>query len=84
VATTFFSGKPLGIITASTSGLKGHEELKLIMHTLMANFTPETTLLIQGVKGKIDTQGAIIDIQTKESLQRFTKALSTLIGNSSH
>jgi chromate reductase, NAD(P)H dehydrogenase (quinone) len=83
VATTVFSGKPLGIITASTSGLKGHEELKLIMHTLSANFTPETTLLIQGIKGKIDAKGAIIDIQTKESLQRFTKALFALIDNGS-
>jgi chromate reductase, NAD(P)H dehydrogenase (quinone) len=81
VATTVFSGKPLGIITASTSGLKGHEELKLIMHTLMANFIPETTLLIQGVKGKINSQGSIIDIETKESLQRFTKALFALISN---
>ena len=54
------------------------------MQTLMANFTPETTLLIQGVKGKIDAQGNIIDIQTKESLLRFIKALSTLIGNASH
>lgn len=81
VATTVFSGKPLGIITASTSGLKGHEELKMIMHTLMANFTPETTLLIQGVKGKIDAKRGIIDIQTRESLQHFTKALFALIGN---
>jgi NAD(P)H-dependent FMN reductase len=81
VATTVFSGKPLGIITASTSGIKGHEELQLIMHTLMATFTPETTLLIQGIKGKIDANGAIIDIQTKESLQRFTKSLSALMGN---
>jgi chromate reductase, NAD(P)H dehydrogenase (quinone) len=71
VATTVFSGKPLGIITTSTSGLKGHEELKLIMHTL----------LIQGVKGKIDAHGAIIDIQIRENLQRFTKALFTLICN---
>ena len=83
VATTVFSGKPLGIITASTSGLKGHEELKLIMSTLMATFTPETTLLIQGVKGKIDARGAIIDMQTRESLQRFTKALLTLISTGS-
>ena len=81
VATTVFSGKPLGIITASTSGIKGHEELQLIMRTLMATFTSETTLLIQGIKGKIDAHGAIIDIQTKESLQRFTKALSALMGN---
>ena len=83
VATTVFSGKPLGIITASTSGLKGHEELQLIMRTLMATFTPETTLLIQGVKGKIDSHGAIIDIRTKESLQRFTKALFALIDTGS-
>ena len=81
VATTVFSGKPLGIITASTSGIKGHEELQLIMRTLMATFTPETTLLIQGIKGKIDANGTIIDIQTRESLQLFTKALSALMGN---
>ena len=84
VATTVFSGKPLGIITASTSGLKGHEELKLIMRTLMATFTPETTLLIQGIKGKIDAQGAINDVQTKESIQHFTKALTALMGSESH
>lgn len=84
VATTIFSGKPLGIITASTSGIKGHEELQLIMHTLMATFTPETTLLIQGIKAKIDVHGAIIDIQTKERLQRFTKALFALMRNGLH
>jgi chromate reductase len=50
----------------------------------MANFTRETTLLIQDVKGKIDAEGAIIDIQTRESLQRFTKALFSLICNGSH
>ncbi|VFJ13297.1 NADPH-dependent FMN reductase [Candidatus Nitrosocosmicus franklandus] len=79
VTTTVFSGKPLGIITASTSGIKGHEELQLIMRTLMATFTPETTLLIQGIKGKIDACGTIIDIQTRESLQRFIIALFSLI-----
>ena len=84
VATTVFSGKPLGIITAPTSGLKGHEELKLIMRTLMATFTPETTLLIQGIKGKIDAHGDIIDVQTKESIQHFTKALTALMGSESH
>jgi len=47
----------------------------------MATFTSETTLLIQGIKGKIDAQGTITDVQTRESLQRFTKALSALMGN---
>src|SRR3954470_7769294 len=66
VATTVFSGKPLGIITASTSGLKGHEELKLIMETLMTRFNKETTLLIKGIKGKINEQGQISDAKTRE------------------
>jgi len=51
VSTTVFSNKPISIITASSSGIKGHEELKLIMKTLQANFNNETSLLIQGVKG---------------------------------
>lgn len=79
VGTTVFSGKPLGIITTSTSGLKGHDELQLIMHTLMASFTPETTLLIQGVKGKIDARGVISDTQTRQGLNRLIKALLELI-----
>jgi hypothetical protein len=49
----------------------------------MATFTSETTLLIQGVKGKIDAQGAIVDTQTRQSLQRFTKALFALISTGS-
>src|SRR5215467_3021368 len=39
VATTVFSEKPLGIITASADGQRGHEELQLIMRTVMASFT---------------------------------------------
>ncbi len=50
----------------------------------MTTFTPETTLLIQGVKGKIDAHGTIIDIQTRESLQRLTKALFALIDTGSN
>ena len=52
VSTTVFSDKPIGLITASASGEKGHEELKLIMKTVQTQFTDETTLLIQGIKGK--------------------------------
>jgi chromate reductase, NAD(P)H dehydrogenase (quinone) len=41
VATTVFSGKPVGLITASTSGIKGHDQMKLILNTLAANITAE-------------------------------------------
>ncbi|MDR0792114.1 MAG: NAD(P)H-dependent oxidoreductase [Chitinophagaceae bacterium] len=81
IATTVFSDKPIGLITASASGLKGHEELQLIMKTAMAKFTPGTTLLIQGIKGKINEQGQITHAQTKNELIKFVAAFKELIQN---
>lgn len=74
ISTTVFSDKPLGIITASAHGQKGHEELQLIMHTVMCKFTEESTLLIQGIKGKVNDAGEITDELTQDRLQRFLKA----------
>ena len=81
VSTTVFTGKPLGIITASANGKKGHQELQLIMKTVMAEFTPATLLLIRGVKGKVDAEGTITDIQVKEDLARFAIAFKELVTN---
>ena len=52
ISTVIFTDKPIGLITASASGQQGHEQLQLIMKTAMAKFTTETTLLIEGIKGK--------------------------------
>jgi chromate reductase len=79
ISTTIFSGKPSGLITASASGQKGHEQLQLIMKTAMAKFTEETSLLIQGVKGKFDKQGNLIDNEAKKQLDKFIYALMQLI-----
>lgn len=79
ISTTVFSGKPTGIITASANGEKGHQELQLIMKTVMTNFTADTTLLIQGVKGKINDQGYITDSKTKDDLTKFIDAFKTHI-----
>ena len=79
VSTTVFSDKPTGIITASASGQKGHEELQLILKTLMARFTPDTTLLIPGIKGKINVQGEISDPQTLQDLQHFNRHFLQLL-----
>jgi hypothetical protein len=57
---------------------KGHEELQLIMKTVMTKFTADTTLLIQGVKGKINEQGHITDNKTKDDLTKFIKAFKRL------
>jgi chromate reductase len=79
VATTIFSGKIVGLITASASGQKGHEDFQLIMKTLMTKFTTETTLLIQGAKGKISEQGQISDVKTKEAFLKFIETFKTMI-----
>jgi NAD(P)H-dependent FMN reductase len=76
VSTTVFSDKPIGLITASASGEKGHEELKLIMETVQAKFTNETSLLIQGVKGKIEKDGKISDKKTEIDLEKFVYNLN--------
>lgn len=81
VSTTVFSDKPIGIVTASANGQKGHEDLQLIMEILTAKFTPDTTLLIQGIKGKINEQGQMTDNETQQDLLKFINAYVTLIKN---
>ncbi len=81
VSTTVFSDKATGLITASASGEKGHEELKLIMETIQAKFTRETTLLIQGVKGKINKEGKIRDEKAGLQIKKFTQSFKDLIVN---
>ena len=79
VSTTVFSKKPIGLATASASGEKGHEELKLIMRTVETIFNNETTLLINGVKAKIDAKGNIEDDKTGKALLAFTEAFKKLV-----
>jgi NAD(P)H-dependent FMN reductase len=80
VATTIFSEKPLAIITASADGRKGHEELQLIMKTLMANFTEASTFLIQGVRGQINEKGEIVNTEIKADFIQFIRAFMQLTG----
>jgi NAD(P)H-dependent FMN reductase len=79
VSTTIFSEKSTALLTASSDGKKAHEELQLIMKTLMANFTDKTTLLISGIKGKIDRSGNIIDHRSEELLRDMIQGFVELI-----
>jgi len=79
VSTTAFSDKPVGLITASTSGEKGHKELKLIMETIQSLFTKDTTLLIKGIKDKVSREGKIKDENTKIELQKFFNSFKEYI-----
>jgi NAD(P)H-dependent FMN reductase len=79
VSTTVFSGKPTGIITASAQGEKAHAELMLVLHTVECKFIDTTTLLIQGIKGKISTAGAITDAGLAAMMDDFIAAFKNLV-----
>lgn len=79
VSITVFFEKQMGLITASASGQKGHEELQLIMKTVMTKFSDNTTILVQGVKGKMNDQGEITDNKTLHDLLVFIDAYKTQI-----
>lgn len=78
VSTTVFSDKPMGIITASANGRMAHEELQLIMRTVQAHFSEDTTLLINGVKGKVNILGEITDSAVERSLNDLVNAFAKL------
>ncbi|WPO77089.1 NADPH-dependent FMN reductase [Flavobacterium sp. KACC 22761] len=71
VSTTIFSGKRTGLITASASGEMGHEQLLLIMKTVEAKFDNTIQLLIQGIRGKVNDEGKIVNIATEAALASF-------------
>jgi chromate reductase, NAD(P)H dehydrogenase (quinone) len=79
VSTTIFTNKPTALITASADGRKGHDELKLIMSTVMANFSESTTLLIPGVKGKFDKDGNLLDSNVQVELEQLAKSFLRLM-----
>lgn len=74
VSTTIFSNKPIGMITASASGDKGHEELQLIMKTLECKFDEKTAIQIKAIKGKIHKDCGIIDNETSGKIKAFLKS----------
>lgn len=79
VSTEVFSYKPLGLITASANGEKGHEELMLIMQTVQTVFTAETTLLVPGIKGELDANGEPKSAELKTDLEKLVSSFIGLI-----
>jgi chromate reductase, NAD(P)H dehydrogenase (quinone) len=82
ISTTVFSKKPTALITASADGRKGLEQLMLIMKTVEAIITNETTLLIRGIKGKLDASGNVTDAGLNTKLASFLDAYKQLLVNS--
>lgn len=81
VSTTVLARKPTALITASASGEKAQEELMLVMKTLEAAFNNDTTLLIKGIKSKINNDAIVTDDATQKQLDHLINALQKLLQN---
>lgn len=74
VSTTLLTDKPTALITAAASGEKAQQQLHLLMQTLGARFSTDTTLLIKGVAGKMERNGDVKDPVTRDRLGQLLEA----------
>jgi NAD(P)H-dependent FMN reductase len=84
VSTTLFSQKPVAVITASANGEKGHEELKMILRTVESVVPDNTTLLIKGIRAKLDPDGRLTDPATLSQIEDLLMNFHHLIENNGH
>ena len=75
VSSMEFSQKPTALITASTSGEKGHQSLLETLKVIEARIDENTSLLISTPKTKIK-DGVIID---EETLQKVKSVIHNLL-----
>lgn len=78
VSSGSFSSKPTALITASTGGENGHEAMIKILRAIDAKLTPETTLLIQFVRSKINADGNMIDPVVNQKLKELVETFMIL------
>jgi len=76
VSSGSFSGKPTALITASTGGENAHEAMIKILGAIDAKISPNTTLLIQFVRSKMDSSGIITDPDTSQNLKTLIEAFT--------
>jgi NAD(P)H-dependent FMN reductase len=70
-----FIDKPVGLITASSQGEKGHAALLLILTAISARVIPGATVLISFVRAKIDSSGMVSDRIVVEDLRKVMTSL---------
>jgi NAD(P)H-dependent FMN reductase len=75
VASGEFIEKPVGLVTASSNGEKGHAALMLILEAISAKVIEGATLLISFVGAKVDKEGNVQDPITINSSQSIVSSL---------
>ena len=76
-----FSGKPVALITASTSGLKANDSLLDTLQIIDARINKEAQYLISFIQVKLNSENKITDEQTMSDLQRLIGAFAEEMEN---
>jgi chromate reductase, NAD(P)H dehydrogenase (quinone) len=79
VSSMEFSQKPVALITASLSGLKGHAALLETLNVIEAKITAATGLIISFAKTKISTGCIITDEAVLAEVKKLIEAFSVLM-----
>ena len=79
VSSMEFSKKPVALITASLSGLKGHAALLETLLVIESKMTDATDLVISFAKTKIIADGTITDEATLAAVKKLVEAFSVLL-----
>lgn len=70
-----FDNKPVAVIAAATGGDKALASLLLTFKALSANIADDAKLLISFVRSKLDEQGKVKDMATRQAMQVVMEAL---------
>lgn len=70
-----FIDKPVGLVTASSQGEKGHAALLLTLTAISSRIINEATLLISFVRSKLDDKGNVKDPHVKNELNNVLQSL---------
>ena len=75
-----FVGKPVGVVTASSQGEKGHAALLLVLTAISAKVIDDASLIISSVRAKLDSDGKIrdkaLEIKLREVVPRLMHAVA--------
>ena len=83
VSSMEFSGKPVALITASSSGEKAHRSLLGTLLVIESKMTTDTQLLISFVKTKVSPEPRITDAETLEKVNNLIRSLAGLVSMAS-
>lgn len=79
VSSMHFSGKPVALVTAGTSGHKAHQSLLGTLLIIESRIAEAAQLVVSAVRTKVNDQGAITDAATETQVRKLIDSLEAVV-----